>query len=143
METISAVYNHGRWIVLCPVHGTHGAMPAENTYICPVCYPKIVASFWSIKDGRIQPVPDSSARRTARLEAKKDDQIYAVKYPKDREMIEKELSELPKDKRHWTDGDLESLKADVQRTKHIIENYNKRNKSIDGNNPVMVVTRGE
>jgi len=142
MKTIKAVYNAGRWLVYCKTHGTNGAMPAQDEYICPVCYPGIIASFLALKNGRIALQPDRSARRTARMMAENDNEIYAVKFPKEKEQIEKALTILPETRRHWKGEKLTEAREAAKREKHLLDNYNKRDKSKDGSNPVLVVTKG-
>lgn len=124
MRQIMARYNAGRWLVDCPIHGAEGAVLAcayngidpsqskfwteNNEYICPVCYPGIVAEFLAPRNGRIEKVPDRSARRTARLLAAAQDEIYQVVFPDEREQIEDVLKERPKLQRNW-DGPHESI----------------------------------
>lgn len=142
MTTIAPVYNHGRWLVYCPKHGKDGAMPAGGEYICPVCYPGIVARFTAVKNGKLQTIEDRSARRTARLMAEADNKIYMVSFPKAQKSIEKELEKLPEHKRNWNGEPMTQLKAHVKKTKHIIDNFEKRDKSKDGNNPAVVIIKG-
>ena len=143
MKTVKAFFNHGRWLVQCPKHGVIGAMPAEAEYICPVCYPKSIASFMVLKNGQLQSVPDRSARRTAYLEAQAKGEIYTVTFPKQKESIEKELSKLPDDKRHWNGESMQALKETVKQTAHVIKNFEKRDKKLDGNDSLFVVMRGK
>lgn len=143
MKTVKAFLNHGRWLVQCPKHGILGAMPAEDEYICPVCHPKSIAKFLVLKSGQLQSVNDRSARRTAYLEAQAKGEIYTVTFPKQKESIEKELSKLPEDKKHWNGESMQTLKENTKRTAHIIRNFEKRNKKLDGNDSMIVVTRGK
>ena len=143
MKTVKAFFNHGRWIVQCPKHGVLGAMPAEAEYICPVCHPKILATFVVLKDGKLQTIHDRSARRTAYLEAQAKGEIYIVAFPKQKDIIEKELSKLPDDKKHWNGESMQALKENTKRTAHVIKNFEKRNKKLDGNGSMIVVERGK
>jgi len=143
MKTVTAFMNANRWLVQCPRHGRAGVMPAEEEFICPACYPGIIASYFALKGGKLTLHPDRSARRTARLMAESKDEIYKVEFPKDKEKIEKALEILPENRRHWEGDKLANLKANAQKEKHLLDNYGKRDKSKDGNNPAIVVTRGK
>lgn len=136
---VKPVYNAGRWLVFCPTHGRAGAMLAESEYICPVCYPGIVARFNAVKGGRIVAVNDTSAQRTARKLAEQDGKIYTVKFPSNKDKIEAALSKLPEPKRNWSGESLDSLKASIKQTAHVIKNFEKRNKKLDGNDSVVIV----
>lgn len=131
MKKIEAIYNHGRWIVLCPIHGTRGAMNAESEYICPVCHPAILAFMTVVKGGIMRTIPDISARKTARLRAEEKGEVYTVIYPKERKKIEKELGKLPPMRQNWQGEPIEKVTARARHEVHIIENYNKRDKSLD------------
>lgn len=141
MKTIKAFYNHGRWLVQCPIHGAGGAMPAGEEYICPVCYRGSIANIVKIVSGRLITIPDRSARKTARITAEKDGKLYLIKYPAKREEIEKELNKIPANKRNWQGEPMEQVKEHVQKTKHLIRNYEKRDKKLDGNNNIVVIER--
>lgn len=142
MKNIKPVYNHGRWIVLCPKHKQSGAMPAGDEYICPACFPGIVAQMVVVRGGKIQRIPDRSAQRTARILATEKNKVFSVVFPKDKSAIEKELSKLPEDKRNWDGEKMTELKAHVKHMKHIIDNFEKRDKSLDGKNTIFIVTKG-
>lgn len=139
MKTIEAIYNAGRWIALCPIHGKAGAVLVENVssdmpnqseyiakeeYICPVCYPGVVAQFPTLQWKRIVNIPDRSARATARLLAHANDDIYTVIFPEEREQIEQVLASRPHLMRNW-DGHHETLEF-LEKENHVIENFNKR-----------------
>jgi hypothetical protein len=134
MKTIEAIYNAGRWMVYCPIHGNQGAVlaldyhvidptqsrfwTAGGLYICPVCYPKVTAQMQIVRNGRIETVPDISARKTARLLAQAKDEIYQVMFPKNREKIEQVLSERLRLMQNW-DGAHETLKFLQEENKFI------------------------
>ena len=142
METVQAIYNAGRWIVYCPKHGReasavladekHNSEFAEQSkhvmneeYICPVCYPGIIARMTVVRNGRIETIPDRSARRSARLMAEKDGKIYKVVFPDEREEIEQILSSRAHLRRNW-DGPHETLDF-LRRENHLLENNEKAN----------------
>lgn len=132
MNEIQPVYICGRWVVLCPKHGARGAMDAEEEYICPECYPKSIAVLFKLENGVIVRKPDVSARKTARILAEQNDEVYRVVKPEFYEQIESELSDLPVKYQNWRGEPLEDLKKSAARIRHIIENYEKRNKRLDG-----------
>ena len=123
MRKVLARYNAGRWVVDCPIHGVDGAVLAvpsddpsqsrfltvNNEYICPACYPGITAEFHTLRNGRLEKLPDRSARATAYRLAMANDEIYQVIFPKEREQIEKVLAERPRLMQNW-DGPHETLK---------------------------------
>lgn len=142
MKTVIAYMNSNRWLVKCPKqHG--GDMPAGDEYICPVCYPGIIASYFVVRNGRVMNIPDKSARATARKMAGANGEIYRVKFPANKAKIEQALEILPQRRRHWSGKGIKELSADAKREAHLLDNYNKRDKKLDGSNPVIVVTRGK
>lgn len=141
MKKITPIYNHGRWIVTCPKHGTAGAMLAENEYICPACYPGILAFMDVVRGGRVQRIPDISARKTARLLAEQNDDVYTVNFPAKRKEIEAELAKLPPNKRSFSGRNLGDVKKQVAFERHLIANFAKRNKNLDGSLDVVIVEK--
>ena len=143
-KEIEAVYNAGRWMVYCLIHGKDGAVLAldyhkddptqsklwavDGEYICPVCYPGIVAEMVVVQDKKVKRIPDRSAQATARLLARTNDHIYKVTFPEgkklNRDLIEKVLENRPVLKRNW-DGRHETI-AFLERENHIMENFKKR-----------------
>lgn len=108
MPTVAARLNWGRWIVDCP-KGDGGAMevkPGDSVqFICPICYPQSIAQFVGIVNGKIQPAPDLSARRTARRLAEEDGNIYNVLFPDNLNEIEQALSMRSQQHRNWEPGE--------------------------------------
>ena len=137
MKKIMARYNAGRWIVECPLHGEAGAVLAQppsvyhdsnywtenNEYICPVCYPQILAMLQKMQNGRIINVPDVSARATARLLARVKEEIFQVEFPTEKGQIETILKERPVTMRNW-DGEHETLKMLIDENKIVHEIVN-------------------
>lgn len=117
MKTIEATYNAGRWIVMCPIHGTASAVlaldyhsedptqsryyAANGEYICPVCYPTVTAQMQVVQNRRVVTIPDKSARATAYLLARQKDEVYRVAFPPEREEIESILAERPQLMKNW------------------------------------------
>lgn len=155
MPTIEAIYNAGRWMVYCPIHGPDGAVLAvdyhsqepglghsrhwtvNNEYICPVCYPGSLAELTVIKPGKqmvLDKSPDRSARRTARLTAEQDGAVYQVTFPAQREQIEAVLAERPRLMRNW-DGpheDLDFLESENQLVRAVVAEAHERGKGRHG-----------
>lgn len=108
MPTVAARLNWGRWITECP-KGDGGAMevkPGEGVqFICPICYPQSIAQFVGIINGKIQPAPDLSARRTARKLAEEDGAIYTVLFPDNLAEIEALISARPQQHKNWEPGE--------------------------------------
>ena len=127
-------------MVYCPKHGKGGAVLAldyhENDpmqsrlwtkneeYICPVCYPGIVAELVIVKNKRVEKIADKSAQATARLLARAKDEIYTVVFPEHREEIEETVKERHVLKRNW-DGRHESIDF-LKQENHIIQNFANR-----------------
>lgn len=132
MKTIQPVYLHGRWIVMCPKHSTLGAMDAEAEYICPVCYPQAIAFFLRLENGKLVKEPDNSARKTARALAEQNDEVYNVVMPSNKEEIENILSTLPPHYQNWRGESIDEVRKNAAFVLHVIDNYEKRNKSLDG-----------
>ena len=102
MKTVQARLNWGRWIVDCPKE--HNPLdskslevkPGRDTqFICPACYPQSIAQFVGMVNGKIQPVPDVSARRTARRLAEEKGEIYNIIFPDNLAEIEAAVSVRP------------------------------------------------
>lgn len=113
MKQVYAYINHARWLVCCPIHTGGGKLevdPAKDkTFICPVCHPGILASFTGVRHGRIASQPDTSARRTARLQAEKTGDIYEIVYPENRDEILAQLQHRPLDAMNWKPGEAVEL----------------------------------
>jgi len=120
MKTVQARLNWGRWIVECPKpHGLLDSTALEvdplrdRTFICPACHPKTIAQFVGAVNGKIQAVPDISARKTGRLLAEKAGDVYEIEYPKDMDKIEQTLAVRAKENRNWEPGEtLTALKRE-------------------------------
>ena len=125
MKKLEAIYNAGRWMVYCPIHGKDGAVLAmdyhatdrtqsklwtvNNEYICPVCHPAIAVELSSIEKGQIVKRIDRQAQATARLVARSKGEIYEVVFPSEKEEIENALKDRPQLWKNW-DGKHESVK---------------------------------
>ena len=107
MKQAHAYMNHGRWLVRCPVHNKGAAQvkPPIDKYIPPCCHPDIVAGFQGVVKGRVQYVPDTSARKTARIQAEAAGDVYEVVFPDNWRDIESVLSRRPVENRNWTPGE--------------------------------------
>lgn len=115
MKTVKAYINHGRWLVDCPKHGIDGAMEVtekDTVYICPCCYPKIIASFTGMVKNKLQHVPDISARATARKMAKEADEIYMITFPEKLADIKTIMDARPIHNRNWTTETIAALKKE-------------------------------
>lgn len=115
MKTVKAYMNHGRWLVDCPKHGIDGAMEVtekDTEYICPTCYPKIIASFTGLVHGVLKHAPDISARATARRMAKEADEVYAIVFPEKLAEITAIMDARPIHNRHWTTETIAALKKE-------------------------------
>lgn len=87
MKTVQAFLNYGRWLVRCPEHPKSGVMQLDSqkdkTFICPVCYPGIIARLTVARGGKITHIFDQNAQRTARKMAEQNGDVYQVEYPEE------------------------------------------------------------
>jgi hypothetical protein len=80
--------------------------PARDTFfICPVCYPQSIAVFVGIVGKKLGAVPDRSARKTARIQAEQNNEIFPIEYPKNAEKILEIVKKRPVENQNWTPGE--------------------------------------
>lgn len=84
-------------------------MPAEKTYICPVCYPGIIARLTVVRNGKIAVIPDASAQRNARQMAVQNGEVYDVEFP-DLAKIEALTNKRRLEHRNWNGETLNMLR---------------------------------
>lgn len=105
---VKARLNWGRWLVDCP-KGDGGALeviPGQDTkFICPVCYPQSMAIFVGVVKGRIEKVPDVSARRTGMSIAESNNEIHEIEYPANIEKILENVKRRPVQNQNWEHGE--------------------------------------
>lgn len=111
---VEAYLNHGRWVVDCPKCGKLGATLAEpkpsespysvinGEYICPNCYPGMVAIRKRTVTGVIF---NEDLRTVARARACQNNEIYEVVFPNDKKEIEKIVSVRRLDYQNWEPGE--------------------------------------
>ena len=127
MKTVQAYLNWGHWKVDCPTCGKLGAVLAQgaplvsphyarnNEYICPNCYPEIVAMFSELRGKRIFRVPDLNARERARRKAGRQGRVYGVIFPENKAEIERITRRWERQFINWVPGQtLDELAATVQ-----------------------------
>jgi len=111
---VEAYLNHGRWVCDCPKCGKLGATLAEpkplespysainGLYICPNCYPGMVAIRKRTMAGVVF---NEDLRTVARARAKANDEIYEVVFPSDKKKIESVVSVRRLDHQNWEHGE--------------------------------------
>jgi hypothetical protein len=125
---VQAYLNHGYWKADCPKCGKLGAVLAQEAplvsphwakdgeYICPNCYPGIVATFTELHGKRIAHVPDILAREQARKRAEKAGDIHHVVFPKNKARIDAITTGWVSQFANWTPG--MSLQALAETAQH-------------------------
>jgi hypothetical protein len=117
-----AYLNFGRWIVDCPKCGKVGATLAEpdlkiaqysanKTFICPKCYPGMVAYSGKNANGSLK--FNTSLQSLARKKAEKNNDVYKVVFPTNKKEIETVLSGRNLENKNWIPGEtIEFLKKE-------------------------------
>lgn len=106
---INAIYNHGRWVALCPQCLEQGSQVAElvkfgGVFICPVDYPDLYATTLvpnpRVK-GAFNSVPDQPLREETRQRAIDEGAAQTVIFPENWKEIENDLRTKPVHERNW------------------------------------------
>lgn len=108
MKKLKARLNWGRWLVDCPKEdgGALEVIPGNDTqFICPVCYPSSIAIFVGLVKGRVEKVPDVSARRTAKTLAEKNGDVYEIEYPSNIKKVLEAVKARPVQNQNWEPGE--------------------------------------
>ena len=107
MKRVKAFLNYGRWLARCPKHrgGVMDVDPEKAEFICPVCYPKIIAVLPVKRGIGFEYVPDVSARRTAEKQARDNNDVFAVVFPKSLNKFMKQFAKKQVTEINWTPED--------------------------------------
>ena len=104
MKRVKAFLNYGRWLARCPKH--HGGVmdvdPEKAEFICPVCYPGSIAILPVKRGIGFEYIPDASARRTAEMQARENNDIYTVVFPKSLPKFMKQFAKKQTSEINWT-----------------------------------------
>lgn len=121
---IHAIYNHGRWVAVCPGCLEQGLQVAEvvkpgDLFICPNDYPDLHATTLMPNlrvKGAFNPVPDQPLREETRLKAIAEGAAQEILFPENWKEIEDTLRTRPVHARNWQpDTTLEELLAESER----------------------------
>lgn len=113
MDKIKAIYNHGRWIALCPNCAAQGVTSAVHVrpgdlFVCPEEHEDLLAITYipnQKKAGAFNAVPDEAKREEARQTAIRQGSAYEIIFPADKAKIEAVLRARPVTARNWHEGE--------------------------------------
>ena len=116
---VTAILNHGRWIVICPDDpmGLHAGVvnpDAPALFVCAACYPDIRAkAFQKGADDLFRPVDDAPKQQAALDRAKIEGHCYTIVFPDNLREIMDAVRYRPTANMNWQPGEtLEFLQAE-------------------------------
>ena len=120
MDTVNAIFNHGRWIVICPRCASQGVTSAVqvkpgDVFICPEEHEDILAITYvpnPAKPGAFNAVPDDAKREEARQTALRLGHALQVVFPAHAKEIEAVLRPRPVAARNWNGETIADLIAE-------------------------------
>lgn len=120
MDKIKAIYNHGRWIAICPKCAAQGVISAVQVkpgdlFICPEEHEDLMAMTYipnPNKAGAFNMVPDEAMRAKARAEAIRLGAALEVTFPAEAKAIEDALRPRPLGARNWLGERVEEILAE-------------------------------
>lgn len=113
MDTVTAIYNHGRWVAICPLCAAEGVTSAVQVkpgdlFICPEENEDLLAMTYipnPKKSGAFNMVPDDAKREEARQTALRLGHALEVIFPAEKAKIEAVLRARPVTARNWHPGE--------------------------------------
>lgn len=128
MQKIYALYNHGRWIAICPACTAIGLIAASivrpgEFFVCAEEYPDITATMLipnPNQSGTFIAAPNQVLREQTKQQAIEASNVYEVIFPDQKKEIERVLRYRPVPSRNWEPGTtMDELTA--ENTAHGVE----------------------